>query len=101
MTDKDKISNGRGVKAVSQGTGRRYEIDVGRASEGGVDMGLSWPADTDECVVQLVRTKQVEPQGAGNEKISSKRVSRCEDRVGISVSGKYTTGQISISQAKG
>lgn len=51
MTDKDKISNGRGVKTVSQGTGRTYEIDVGRASEGGVDMGLSWPADTDECVV--------------------------------------------------
>lgn len=45
------VSKARGVKAVSQGTGRRYKIAVGGASEGGVDTGLIRTADTDECVV--------------------------------------------------
>ena len=35
---------------------------------------------------QLASTGQVERQGVRNEKISSKRVSRCEDRAKISLS---------------
>ena len=38
----DTVSNARGVKAASQGTGWRYEIDVGRASEGGVEVGFEF-----------------------------------------------------------
>ena len=45
------VSKARGVKAVSQGTGRRYKIDIGGASEGGVNTGLIRTAVTDECVV--------------------------------------------------
>lgn len=47
----DKVRKARGVNAVSQETGRRYEIDVGGASEGDVHIGLSRTADADECVV--------------------------------------------------
>ena len=38
----DTVSNARGVKAASQGTGWRYEIDVGRASEGGVEVDFEF-----------------------------------------------------------
>ena len=48
---RDKVRNARGVNAVSQGTGRKYKVDVGRASEGGVDTGLSRTTDGDVCVV--------------------------------------------------
>ena len=47
----DTVSKARGVEIVSQGTGWRYESDIGRASEGGVDTGLSRTADADECAV--------------------------------------------------
>lgn len=46
----DKVRKACGVNAVSQATGWRYEINIGRASEGGVDTGLIRKADTDECV---------------------------------------------------
>ena len=78
----DTVSKAREVKAASQGTGRRYKVDIGRASEGGVDTGLSRTADGDVCVVSWsVRCKL-----SGTTKISSRRVSRCEDRAKISSS---------------
>lgn len=54
----DKVRNARGVDAVSQGSGWRYEIDIGGASEGDVQIGFSRIADADECVVSwAVRCK--------------------------------------------
>ena len=38
----DTVSNAHVVKATSQWTGWRYGIDVGRASEGGVEVGFEF-----------------------------------------------------------
>ena len=38
----EMVSNVRDVKAASQETGRRYKVDVGRASEGAVDVGFEF-----------------------------------------------------------
>lgn len=43
------VSNARGVKAASQGTGWRFKVDAGRASEGGVEVGFEFDQQMQMC----------------------------------------------------